>query len=52
MDELYDDLTAELDNLYVQRILETRERSSTSLVYIFIVDYYNIGQDRDPGYIF
>jgi hypothetical protein len=44
--------TAELDSLYVQRILETRERSSTSLVYIFIVDYYNIGQDRDPGYIF
>jgi hypothetical protein len=38
MDELYDDLAAELDTQRVQGILEAREWSSTGLVYIFIVD--------------
>jgi hypothetical protein len=38
MNELYNDLAAELDSLLVQEILEARELRSTGLVYIFIVD--------------
>jgi hypothetical protein len=38
MNELYNDFDAELDSLHVQKIFEAREWSSTSLIYIFIVD--------------
>jgi hypothetical protein len=37
MNELHDDLAAELDSLHVQEILEAKEWRSTSFVYIFIV---------------
>jgi hypothetical protein len=41
MNELYDDLTAKLDSLHIQRILDTREWwRSTCFVYIFIVDMW------------
>jgi hypothetical protein len=38
MDELYDDLTAKLDSLHMQGILESREWMSTDFIYIFIID--------------
>jgi hypothetical protein len=37
MDELYDELAAKLDRLYMKRILKVREWRSTDLVYIFVV---------------
>jgi hypothetical protein len=38
MDELYNDLAAELNNLHVQGIPEARELRCTGFIYIFIVD--------------
>jgi hypothetical protein len=38
MNELYDDLAAELDSLHVQRTVEAKEYRCPGLVYIFIVD--------------
>jgi hypothetical protein len=38
MDELYEDLTTELDRLYVHEILDNKEWRSTNFVYMFIID--------------